>query len=247
MPCDDLIGGDHLSMDAKALANVQSYRTAEAVEKLSSYRLHPVERYLFDRYYRPGDSVLDLACGAGRTTLRLHERDVRVVGLDISDVLVATAQRRFPYLDVRVGSYVTTGLAADSFDHVLISHNGIDYAHPVAERVRALRETWRVLHPGGTLIFSSHNIRSLLASPYHLIEVRRLAWWLRNWHNGFRSHAYIHDLEQHTFYGEPRYTIRQARDAGFELIEIVGFRLSRGLFPNTLMSPYIHYVFRKTT
>ena len=40
----------------------------EAIADLSVYRLMVEEEYLFPRYYKAGDSILDLACGLGRTT-----------------------------------------------------------------------------------------------------------------------------------------------------------------------------------
>jgi ubiquinone/menaquinone biosynthesis C-methylase UbiE len=52
--------------------NLKSFTTPEAVEDYSSYQLDPQEKYLFAKYYRPGDRILDLACGLGRTTLRLY-------------------------------------------------------------------------------------------------------------------------------------------------------------------------------
>src|SRR5437762_13850583 len=74
------------------------YRTPAALDEWSRYRLFPEERYLMDRYYRANELVLDHACGAGRTTLLLHERGMRVVGVDISSVALQHARRRFPYL-----------------------------------------------------------------------------------------------------------------------------------------------------
>src|SRR4051794_19763892 len=63
--------------------NADLFRTAEAAERYSVYRLTPNEKSLVGRYYQAGESVLDLACGAARTTLRLHELGMRVKGVDI--------------------------------------------------------------------------------------------------------------------------------------------------------------------
>ena len=146
--------------------NLRFFTTTDAVDDYSVYRLDPEEKYLFAKYYRPSDRILDLACGLGRTTLRLHEMGFSVRGIDTSEVFINTARKRFPYLDLRVGSYDCIEEPDSTYSHVLISFNGLDYAFPESQRITALRECARVLKSGGTLIYSSHNIKSLhLFSP----------------------------------------------------------------------------------
>lgn len=48
---------------------------------------------LFPEHSLAGRTVLDLACGAGRYLKVLHERGAEVVGLDLSEVLLAEAKR----------------------------------------------------------------------------------------------------------------------------------------------------------
>jgi len=227
--------------------NIEAFRTPEAVDKLSGlYKLFPVEKYLFQRYYKPGERVLDLACGAGRTTLILHEMGLSVKGLDASSELVAVANRRFPYLDIKVGLYGSVNGAPASFDHVLISFNGLDYAHPEASRIVAIRQSASVLKSGGTFMFSSHNIKSLYGSPYYLLSFEELAWKLRWSLKAFGEKAYIPEGRLRHFYGSSRYVVHQVEEAGFELVETIGFRLSHNRVFNKYCSPYIHYVFRRT-
>ena len=85
--------------------NLQAFKTSSAIDEYSAYLLFPEEKQLVAKYYKPGDTILDLACGMGRTTLRLHEMGFSVRGVDASEVFIKTAQSRFPYLDLRVGSY----------------------------------------------------------------------------------------------------------------------------------------------
>ena len=84
--------------------NLQTFSSPESLDVFSVYLLFPEEKLLFGKYYQPGDKILDLACGMGRTTLCLHEMGCSVRGTDVSPNLIKTAQRRFPYLDLRVGS-----------------------------------------------------------------------------------------------------------------------------------------------
>lgn len=232
----------------KYSVNKESYRTPEAVEKYSSnYYLFPIEAYLVSKYYKNGDSVLDLACGAGRTTLILHEKGFSVKGVDLSDVLIATAKKRFPYLSLDIGSFSDINASDKAYDHVLISHNGLDYAYPEEDRVGAIKECLRVLRPGGTFIYSSHNIKSILMSPYYLFSVQRSVWRIKNIINYFKESNYIFDLAHHTFFASPEYIIKQTEKEGFKFIEMIGFQLSRNKHFNKYVSPYIHYVFKKST
>jgi ubiquinone/menaquinone biosynthesis C-methylase UbiE len=231
------------SVPLEVEANLQAYRTAAAVATYAVYRLWPEEEYLFPKYYKPGESVLDLACGMGRTTLLLHEMGLAVRGIDRSDVFIQVARKRLPYLDLRVGSYDCIEEPDSSFSHVLISANGIDHAFPESQRVKALGECVRVLKPGGTFIYSSHNLKSLhWFSPYYR---NRLLWKFRNSIKAYREWAYVAEDEWHGFYASREFVIRQTESLGLKLLEM---RWNRKLGMDTFdryFSPYIHYVFRK--
>jgi ubiquinone/menaquinone biosynthesis C-methylase UbiE len=224
--------------------NLAAYRTASAVAGHAVYRLYPDEEYIFPRYYRVGERLLDHACGMGRTTLILHEMGLEVKGIDQSPVFIETAQRRFPYLDLRIGSYDSIDEPDSSFDHVLISFNGIDYAFPLEQRITALREFIRVLKPHGTLIYSSHNLKSL-----HWYSPRyrdRLYWKLSNCHRAFKDWSYILEDGIYTFYGARSIIVRQAEELGVKLIESRGFARFSSQSLDEYFSPYVLYVFRKS-
>lgn len=223
--------------------NLAAFRTSSAVAEFAYYRLHPDEEYLFPKYYKPGDNVLDLACGMGRTTLLLYEMGLKVRGVDRSDVFIELAKRRLPYLDLQVGSYDRINEPDSSYCHILISHNGIDYAFPAAQRIAALRECARVLKPGGTFIYSSHNVKSLhWFSPYY---GNRLRWKLRNSATAFKECAYVLEEGVHTFYAAPRFVVKQTEALGLKLLETKGFSEFRVECINRYFSPYFSYVFVK--
>jgi ubiquinone/menaquinone biosynthesis C-methylase UbiE len=223
--------------------NLRVFSSSQAVWDLSVYRLYPEEEYLFPKYYRPGDSVLDLACGLGRTTLMLHEMGLAVRGVDRSDVLIQIAKRRLPYLDLQQGSYDRIEEADASFSHVLISFNGIDYAFPSAQRVTALRECARVLKPGGTFIYSSHNLKSMhWFSPYYKL---RLRWKLSNSLKAFKDAAYVLEDGAYAFYAAPDFVVRQTEEVGLKLVEMQWFPRYGISSVDRYFSPYIHYVFTK--
>jgi ubiquinone/menaquinone biosynthesis C-methylase UbiE len=231
------------TLPAELAANMAAYSSNAAVAEFSVYRLLPEEEYILPRYYRAGESLLDLACGVGRTTLLLHEMGMKVRGVDLSEVFIQTAKRRLPYLDLHVGSYDEIHEADTSWDHVAISFNGIDYAFPQAQREKALRECVRVLKPGGTLIFSSHNLKSLhWFSPYYRSQLK---WKLRNCLKAFKEWDYVLEGNAYTFYSSRQYVTRQAEALGLELEEMRGFAKFKSAKLDHYFSPYILYVFRK--
>jgi ubiquinone/menaquinone biosynthesis C-methylase UbiE len=223
--------------------NLQAFKTSAAIDEYSAYLLFPEEKQLISKHYRPGDRILDLACGMGRTTLRLHEMGFSVTGIDASEVFINTAQRRFPYLDLRLGSYDRIEEPIEAFSHVLISCNGIDYAFPESQRVVALRECARVLKPGGTLIYSSHNIKSL-----HFFSPRyrgRLRWKFRNSLKAFKQRAYVVEVGLHTLYTSADFVIRQTESTGLKFLETMWLKMIGNDRVDKYFSPYLYYVFTK--
>lgn len=231
-------------MPAELLTNMQAYRGAEALKLYTgTYELTDVETLLIDAYFQPSDRVLDLACGGGRTTVPLYDQGFRVIGIDLSDPLIEAARVGHPQIDFRVGNYCELPFEDASFDDVLISYNGLDYAFPEARRQRALTECARVLVPGGRLLFSSHNIKSLHASPYYIRHPRRLVWMLRHAITAFRRSEYVKDLNgQWTFFASQTHVLDETDRAGLDVVDVMGLRQSRNRLFNTCCSPWIHYV-----
>ena len=232
-------------MNKQAQVNIEAYRTEEAIEKYSHYGLFPNERYLFERYFDKDKFILDLACGAGRTTLRLTELGYKVKGVDLSDKLIEIAAKRFPAIPFEVGDYCNINEQDASIDNILISHNGLDYAYPETQRTLAISECARVIKPGGYFIISGHNIKSLHFSPYYMKE--RRIWLIKNMFNAFKEKGYVYDLGMYTFYCSPDYCVKQITRHGFDLKEIIGFRHSHNRLFNKYVSPYNHFVFQKNS
>jgi ubiquinone/menaquinone biosynthesis C-methylase UbiE len=124
--------------------------------------LTPCEQLLFDGCIKSGSSILDLGVGGGRTTAYLAARAAHYIGLDYSEAMIKACQTKFPHLEFRVADAADLSAFPDeSFDVVVFSFNGIDVL-PSAGRRGCLEHIYRVLKPGGVLIFSSHNPRAIL-------------------------------------------------------------------------------------
>jgi SAM-dependent methyltransferase len=112
-----------------------------------------------------GVRLLDIGVGAGRTAPAFSAACARYVGIDSAEGMIRHCRQALPDLDFRHCDARDLGIfQAASFDVVWFTFNGIDYVPP-ADRVRVLREMVRVLAPGGTLVFSSHNLNAPPAPP----------------------------------------------------------------------------------
>jgi ubiquinone/menaquinone biosynthesis C-methylase UbiE len=99
---------------------------------------------------RPGQRVLDVACGTGALTQAVAERVApggAVTGLDANPEMLAVARRKQAAIEWRDGRAESLPFADASFDAV-VSQFGLMFFD---DRVAALREMQRVLRPGGRL------------------------------------------------------------------------------------------------
>ncbi len=114
---------------------------------------------------KPGDTVLDLGCGAGLDLLLAAEKvgpTGRVIGVDMTDEMLEKARAnvaRSPYdtIELRKGVIEDLPIESGSVDWV-ISNCVINLS---AEKTQVFSEIARVLKPGGSMIVSdmvSHNL-----------------------------------------------------------------------------------------
>jgi demethylmenaquinone methyltransferase/2-methoxy-6-polyprenyl-1,4-benzoquinol methylase len=97
---------------------------------------------------RPGDRVLDAACGTGDFALADHRAGaLRVTGLDFSPRMLERARRKAPEVEFVEGDMLALPFADESFDAATVGFG----VRNVADLDLALRELRRVLRPGGRL------------------------------------------------------------------------------------------------
>ncbi|MDR6935336.1 class I SAM-dependent methyltransferase [Luteibacter sp. 3190] len=101
----------------------------------------------------PGQCVLDVGCGYGRTSLPLVESGYRVVGLDISNRLLRAHQeeagRRGVSLELIRASMCSMPFQSNTFDVAMCLWSAFYELLTVREQLAAIKEAFRVIRPGG--------------------------------------------------------------------------------------------------
>lgn len=192
--------------------------------------LRPIEQQLIAEFMPPPPAgILDIGCGAGRTTIGLSQAGYSAIAIDLSPELLTLAGRRYPLLDFRQMDATELAFPVNTFDAALFSYNGIDGIYPVVAREQCLAEVFRVLKPGATFIFSSHNLVGAIFSGG--------SWYVRGYINAMRTLAqqrrnpllrewYVRYEDpggaQFLYSAPPGRTVDQLRRAGFSVIAVRG-------------------------
>lgn len=96
--------------------------------------------------------VLDVGCGAGRHSLYLQRRGLRVTAIDVSPPIVQLAQTR-GVRDVRVGDVSRIlPFTPHRFDSVLLFGNNLGIVGSIPRFRKMLRELQRITSPRGRII-----------------------------------------------------------------------------------------------
>ncbi|MCF6153708.1 MAG: class I SAM-dependent methyltransferase [Candidatus Brocadia sp.] len=126
-----------------------------------------LERYKFSvSRLKPGQRLLDIACGAGYGTALLLKHGCKAIGADYDEQAVADAQTKYKYGNFVRADVLEIPFKDESFD-VVVSFETIEHVH---DGNSFLSEVYRVLKPGGTFLCSTPNLRYTAHPPYHVKE-----------------------------------------------------------------------------
>ena len=109
------------------------------------------------RLIRPGDTVLECACGTGAIASAIAPACARVVATDFSEGMLKQARKklaRYPNVVVEQADITHLRYADNSFDAVVAAN----VIHLLPEPGDALKELKRVTRPGGTIIVPTYVI-----------------------------------------------------------------------------------------
>ena len=101
-----------------------------------------------------GDKVLEIGCGTGLFTRKFYEATkANITAIDISEELLAEARKLLPEASFRVEDAMQMSFATNTFEVVY----GSSVLHHL-EFDSSLKEIFRVLKPGGRMIFAEPNM-----------------------------------------------------------------------------------------
>jgi arsenite methyltransferase len=136
-----------LGYDPEELATIPAESTASFAGVGNPHRIGPIE---------PGETVLDIGCGAGMDLMLAARRarpSGKAIGVDLTPSMLELAKRGalkaglWENIEVRRGMAEELPVSSQSVDVVM--SNGVLNLSP--DKDRAFREIYRVLRPGGRL------------------------------------------------------------------------------------------------
>lgn len=109
--------------------------------------------------------AIELGCGTGYVSYWMFKRGAAVTGIDISAEQLATARQLATEHDVSIcfaeANAEATHLPNSAFDYAISEYGASIWCQPD----RWLIEAWRLLRPGGQLVFLGNHPLSLICSP----------------------------------------------------------------------------------
>ena len=133
-------------------------KTADIKTTACDYQLRELEIDFGLEHIRDGDDVLDVGCGPGVALVSYAQnRKISAYGIDYSENMVSFARKYtnevFPQgkIDVQRASVLELPFGDARFD-IVTSHRCLMALLDWEKQKSALREIWRVLKPGGTLV-----------------------------------------------------------------------------------------------
>jgi len=140
----------------------KEYCSQKTVKEYTGYAVDGIftsELYVYQKYINEKHRILDIGCGAGRTTVSLFEDGYKnIIGLDLSQPLIENAKKIAQQKGLEIEFVVGNALKLDykdySFDTVIFSFSGLFCIPKRENRLLVCKEVFRILKPGGKFIFS---------------------------------------------------------------------------------------------
>lgn len=131
----------------------------------------PIDRKLYDLFFEKTvnrGKVLEIGCGPGEIADYLKMKGSDIVGIDISEKMIEIARSLNPDIEFRVGDvfgldYPDASVAGIVAPYLIVNFGAEDLPD-------AFREMYRVVVPGGTLLFSFHTGNETKTFPDFIVE-----------------------------------------------------------------------------
>ena len=173
---------------------------------------------------RPG-WLLDLGCGTGRLLIPFARRGYDVVGVDLSEEMLAVAREKAAAAGVcahllRANLAELDGLRDGRFDYAACLFSTLGMVIGAENRRRVIAHAFRVLRPGGCFVLHVHN------RGFNVWNGPGRAWLLRDWWKRRLGRADAGDRAMPVHQGVAGLTLHLfTRGAAVRLLTEAGFRI----------------------
>ncbi|QHI37862.1 putative methyltransferase [Kordia antarctica] len=103
------------------------------------YHLNPINEGLY----------IDIGCGTGNYTSKLHDEETKFIGIDPSEHMLTKAKKAFPHIDWKLGTAENIPLKDNSMEGVL----GTLTLHHWNNLEKGFSELFRVMKPYANMVF----------------------------------------------------------------------------------------------
>jgi len=124
---------------------------------LNDHAVKPMDREMLKRFtdeISVHEPVWDFGCGTGQTVKYLQSLDLHVSGLDLSEKMLKEARALNPEHDFLNGNLLDLNFNDDSIAGIVSFYAMVHFTEDQA--LTSFQEIFRVLKPGGLLLFTFH-------------------------------------------------------------------------------------------
>ena len=131
-----------------------------------------IARLLEDSGVRRGAKIMDLGCGTGAITLKLHKAGYSMTAVDSSDEMLEVAAQRFAQAGAKIqiiNQDIRNLSLHGGADAAVMANDVINYLTDEGEAESVLKKICGALKPGGILLFdisSSYKLRLMDGQSY---------------------------------------------------------------------------------
>jgi demethylmenaquinone methyltransferase/2-methoxy-6-polyprenyl-1,4-benzoquinol methylase len=149
--------------------NADSY---DLISRLATFGQDIAWKHEIIRVVSHHSHILDLACGTGILSSMLAKRGKSVAGLDLTFEYLLTLKHKLKKMPIAQGTAEVLPYRDDSFDAIVSS-----YLAKYVDVQKVIDECWRVLRPGGIVVFHDFTYpRGLTCNLWHIyFKLLRLA------------------------------------------------------------------------
>ena len=121
---------------------------------------------------QPGQRILDIACGTGALFgALLRKQPLHLVGVDVSDQMIAIAKRKYPLPCVELFAMDILDFSQTGFDHAFIYSA---YPH-FGDKTALARKVWQCLATGGRFMIAHSESRTVIDQRHQSPQVQRVS------------------------------------------------------------------------